>query len=436
VNDGVPESWASLSEISMLGGCLLLAFLVAGAISALVLLARMRSDGLLPDDESLPARALLERLRSVLLALSIAFLLSSCAVVVAFSNWAGVLLRDHGWPAAMAGWFLLALVLLFGSVLAKALALSKPVGFARGAQPLVWIIHILIWPLSKLLERSVAHLTPTLWALELSPPFSGQEIRGILADDDATSLMEDDELDWARSIFELGDTEIREIMLPRIDVVGLEVDTPLDEAVRLAAEARYTRLPVWEGSQDRILGLLHAKDLLASTVRGGGASVRSLLRKVHFLPESKKIDEALREFRDGRVHLAVVVDEYGGTAGIVTLEDILEEIVGEIRDEFDQERELVHIVDSHRAIIDPRIDLDDLNELLALDLPTDEVDTLGGLLYQLCGRVPERGDDVAHGELSFTVDRVERQRIRQVTLVAPQPLPNAPAANLPEGTTG
>jgi CBS domain containing-hemolysin-like protein len=436
VNDGVPESLAGLGEFSLLGGFLLLSFLAAGAISSLVLLARMRRDGLLPNDASLPARSLLERLRNVLLALSIAFLLSSCAVVVLFAGPIGTIQRDHGRLVAVAAWPLLVLALLFGSVLAKALALSKPVGYARAAAPLVWLIHLLLWPLTKLLERSVARLTPTLWALELSPPFSGQEIRGILADEDAAALMEDDELDWARSIFELGDTEIREIMLPRIDMVGLDVDTDLNEAVRIAAEARYTRLPVWEGSQDRILGLLHAKDLLAAAVRGSGVSVRSLLRKVHFLPESKKIDEALREFRDGRVHLAVVVDEYGGTAGIVTLEDILEEIVGEIRDEFDQERELVHYVDSHRAIIDPRIDLDDLNALLGLNLPTDEVDTLGGLLYQLCGRVPERGDDVTYGDLNFTVDRVERQRIRQVTLTAPQALASAPGAKLQEGTSG
>jgi putative hemolysin len=144
--------------------------------------------------------------------------------------------------------------------------------------------------------------------------------------------------------------------------------------------------------------------------------VRELLRPVHFLPESKKIDEALREFRDGRIHLAVVVDEYGGTAGIVTLEDILEEIVGEIRDEFDEEGELVRPIDEKSAVIDPRIDLDDLNELFALDLPTEESDTLGGLLYSLCGRVPSRGDEVEYEGLRFTIDRVERQRIRQVTM--------------------
>jgi CBS domain containing-hemolysin-like protein len=240
--------------------------------------------------------------------------------------------------------------------------------------------------------------------------------------------MEEDEVDWARSIFELRDTELREIMVPRIDTVGLDVNTPAAEAVRLVAQAHYTRLPVWDGSPDKILGLVLAKDLLAAQARGEAFTVRQILRRIEFLPESKRVDEALSEFRERRVHLAVVVDEYGGTAGIVTLEDILEEVFGEIRDEFDQEGELIRIVDARRAVIDPRIDLDDLNEALNLDLPTEESDTLAGFLYQRLGRVPVRGDEVGHGSVRFMIDRVERQRIRQVTLQSDQPLPPSEAA--------
>ena len=266
-------------------------------------------------------------------------------------------------------------------------------------------------------------MVPAIWTLDLSPPLSGSEIRDLIADEEASAHMEQDELNWARSVFELGETEIREIMVPRIDMIALDVETTFDEALAFAAGASFTRLPVYEENPDRILGVLHTKDLLAASVRGQAPSVRELLRPVHFLPESKPIDEALVEFREGRIHLAVVVDEYGGTAGIVTLEDILEEIVGEIRDEFDdQEGELVRIVEPKVAVIDPRVDLDDLNEMLSLELPADESDTLGGLLYQLCGKVPVRGDTVEHEDLRFTIDRVERQRIRQVTMRSPTPL--------------
>ena len=155
-------------------------------------------------------------------------------------------------------------------------------------------------------------VVPAIWTLDFSPPLSGSEIRGLLADEEASAHMERDEVAWARSVFELSETEIREIMVPRIDMVSLDVRTSFEEALRFAAGASFTRLPVYEENPDRILGVLHTKDLLAASVRGEQATLRDLLRPVHFLPESKPIDEALVEFREGRIHLAVVVDEYGG----------------------------------------------------------------------------------------------------------------------------
>lgn len=405
----------------------LTASLLTGAISALVTLFRWRRDGVVTQGQSLPAHHLRRQLREALVASSIGYFACASAAVALLPRamaGAGFLDSRASWAIAYVLFFL---VLLLSSVLAKSVAIARPIGFARFVEPLVWTFHLALWPLTRALGVLVRRFSPSLRALELSPPLSGPELRDILSDREASALMEDDEADWARSIFELRDTEIREIMVPRIDMVGLEVNTAPDEAIRLAAQASYTRLPVWEGSPDKILGLVHAKDLLAAQVRGQSFTVRQLLRRIPFLPESKRVDEALSEFREGRVHLAVVVDEYGGTAGIVTLEDILEEVFGEIRDEFDQEGELVRISSSTTAIIDPRIDLDDLNDLLHLELPTEESDTLAGFIYQLLGRVPLRGDSVEHGELRFTIDRVERQRIRQVTLVSARALPN-PAA--------
>lgn len=415
---------------------LVLAFLFSGGISALVTLLRMQSGGFIADDREttdLPVPGLLARGRGVLLSLSVGFLTAASLAASSLPRCVASHLDPGfvGWIGIWAGFFA---ALLLGSMLTKALALSRPVGFAKATSGLIWMLYLTLWVPMTLLRVILERVAPSLWAQELSPPFSGQEIRGLLADEEATALMEDDELNWARSIFELGDTELREIMVPRIDVVGLDVDTPLEDAVQFAAGASYTRLPVWEGSQDRMLGLLHTKDLLKAQARGETPTVRQLLRRVHYLPESKKIDEALAEFREGRIHLAIVVDEYGGTAGIVTLEDILEEIVGEIRDEFDQEGELVRLVDDHQAVIDPRIDLDDLNDQLGLELPAEENDTLGGLLYALGGKVPTRGDTLELDGLQFTVDRVERQRIKQVTLRAanalrdgePDPLPRTP----------
>jgi CBS domain containing-hemolysin-like protein len=393
---------------------LLLSALVSGAVSAVANVRRMKSSGMLgTEDAGIPGSGLIERARPVLLALNLAFvgfaILSAIELYLAADGrMAGALV-----VAVTFGWLVLVILL---SVLAKALALDGALGYLRAVTGFVWVLHVLLRPLTWLLERLADRIAPQLWSLDLAPPLSGVEIREILDDEDASEFMEGDEVNWARSIFELGDTEIREIMVPRIDMVGIDVNTGFADALPIAAASRFTRLPVYEGNPDRILGLLHTKDMLSASVRGEQPTIRQLLRPVHFLPESKPIDEALAEFREGRIHLAVVVDEYGGTAGIVALEDILEEIVGEIRDEFDQEGELLRPIDEHAVIIDPRINIDDLNEALGLDLPDEESDTLGGLLYQISGRVPSRGDRLDHEDLEFTIDRVERQRIRQVTL--------------------
>jgi CBS domain containing-hemolysin-like protein len=393
---------------------LLLSALVSGAVSAVANVRRMKRAGILSaEDAEIPGAGLVERARPVLIALSIAYVGFAAASVVSIYLVASARLSNWTALASTVGWLLL--VVLF-SVLAKALALGGALGYLRAVTGFVWALHIVLRPFTRVVEMLADRIAPQLWSLDLAPPLSGVEIREILEDEDASEFMEGEEVNWARSIFELGDTEIREIMVPRIDMVGIDVSTGFADALPIAAASRFTRLPVYEGNPDRILGLLHTKDMLSASVRGEQPTIRQLLRPVHFLPESKPIDEALAEFREGRIHLAVVVDEYGGTAGIVALEDILEEIVGEIRDEFDQEGELLRPIDEHAVIIDPRINIDDLNEALGLQLPTDEIDTLGGLLYQIAGSVPSRGDRLDHEDLEFTIDRVERQRIRQVTL--------------------
>lgn len=417
------------APLLLASGLLLHALAVAGG-SAVVTVGRMRNGGMAGEEPGdLPARPLFDRSGTLLLSLALASLaglgLSAAALpgLVAVLGAGGALAG----LAAGLGWMLLAAL---ATLLARVAGVSRPLVALRALQPPLWVLLVLGWVPARALARLLERLGPGVSGLEhLNAPLSGEEIRGLLADGANTGLVEGEGVEWARSIFELRQTELSEIMVPRIDMAGMEVETEFAEAVRIAASSRYTRLPVWEGSQDRILGVLHSKDLLAAHARGEAPSIRQLLRPVHFLPESKRIDEALAEFREGRVHLAVVVDEYGGTAGIVTLEDMLEEIVGEIRDEYDQEGELVRVLDGRRAVIDPRVDIDDLNDLLGLELPAEDHDTLGGLLYARLGRVPGRGDSVElEGGLHFTVDRVERQRIRQVTLRSEGELSRPPQA--------
>jgi CBS domain containing-hemolysin-like protein len=189
---------------------------------------------------------------------------------------------------------------------------------------------------------------------------------------------------------------------------------------------------------DRITGLLYAKDLLAlvaeGRLAGEGRVVGDLARPAYFIPESKKIDEVLAEFRHKRIHMAIVIDEYGGTAGLVTLEDVLEEIVGEIEDEFDDRERLYEWLDERTLRVDPKIDLEDLQELLGVPLPAEEgSETLAGLVYQAAGRVPDAGDQVTIADLTVVVEAVEDQRILRVRIVAPEPLPGHASALRAEG---
>jgi CBS domain containing-hemolysin-like protein len=216
-------------------------------------------------------------------------------------------------------------------------------------------------------------------------------------------------------------------MIPRIDILALEANTTLDEAVAVLNQSGHSRLPVFEETIDNVIGLLYAKDLLRVPAEGQSlSSLRSLLRPAYFVPEAKKVDELLREMQSRSVHMALVVDEYGGIAGLVTLEDIVEEIVGEIRDEYDQsEEQLYEKISDDEYIFHGRIDLDDFNNVMGTHIPKDVADTLGGLIYSQIGRVPIGGEQVQVDSLVLTVEQVSGRRIRRVKAVRRSIIPEA-----------
>jgi len=229
-------------------------------------------------------------------------------------------------------------------------------------------------------------------------------------------LLEQEEQKMIVSIFRLGDTLVREIMIPRIDILALDVNTPIEQTMDALQQSGHSRVPVFRDSVDNILGLLYAKDLLGIWREGKReVSLSDHLRQAYFVPEAKKVDELLAELQAKRIHMAIVVDEYGGVAGLVTLEDIVEEIVGEIRDEYDQAEELVYqAINDDEYLFQGRIDLDDFNDIMGTQLPNSEADTLSGLIYSRIGRVPTAGDNVQIEGLQLTVEQVSGQRIRKV----------------------
>jgi CBS domain containing-hemolysin-like protein len=222
------------------------------------------------------------------------------------------------------------------------------------------------------------------------------------------------------SIFEFGDTLVREVMVPRIDVVAVEVNSRLSDALAVIIQAGHSRIPVYEETIDNIVGMLYAKDLLRYWCQPGednpdALKLRDILRDVFYVPETKKVDELLQELQQRKVHIAVVVDEYGGTAGLVTIEDILEEIVGEIQDEYDTDEEAsVEVITPDEVIFNGRVAVDDVNQTLNVELPTDSGDTLGGLIYSSLGRVPVAGDKARIRDVELSVLAVAGRRIKKV----------------------
>jgi CBS domain containing-hemolysin-like protein len=231
------------------------------------------------------------------------------------------------------------------------------------------------------------------------------------------AAIESEERELIHSIFEFGDTVVREVMLPRPDMVSVEADATVDEAVAAAIGAGVSRLPAYEDTTDNIKGLVYLKDLVARSSQGEGSEpVRGSWRDAHFVPESKRVAELLREMQKDKFHMAIVVDEYGGTAGLVTMEDLLEEIVGEITDEYDVDEPTVEELDDGRLRVPGRTPIDEVNERLDVDLPNDEWDTVGGLVFNTLGHVPVEGECLTVDGLEFCAERIDGRRIVTVVI--------------------
>jgi CBS domain containing-hemolysin-like protein len=237
-------------------------------------------------------------------------------------------------------------------------------------------------------------------------------------------VIEADEREMIQGVIGLEDTEVRELMVPRINIVALDVNAPLDDVRRLTTEWGHSRLPVYDGDLDSIIGVLYVKDLFCAP-REGAISLASLARRAFVVPETKKVDALLEEFKRRKIHIAIVADEFGGTAGLITLEDILEEIVGEIEDEHDRGRSQIEQLGDGLIRVDGVVPLREIAEALEMDLPEQKFETIGGLIYDKVGGVPEVGRTIQDLGLSLTIEEMDGQRIRRVRVSrAAPPVPH------------
>ncbi len=230
-------------------------------------------------------------------------------------------------------------------------------------------------------------------------------------------ILNEEKKEMIRGIEDLSQTSVKEVMVPRIDVDFISVDTPGDELIAKVRESGHSRFPVYSESIDNVIGVLYVKDLIYSFQKKQPLELDKIIRKAYFVPESKRIDTLLREFKRRHLHIAIAIDEYGGIAGIITMEDIIEEIVGDIQDEFDNEREDIITIGGDMWLCDARVDLDDVNEELGADFPSEDFDSLGGFVFDLFGKIPVKFEKTSWNGFDFIVQDMEGHRINMIKII-------------------
>lgn len=310
-------------------------------------------------------------------------------------------------------------IFVLAEVIPRTIALQHVDGVALIAAIPVFLLGVGLGPLGRVLVLAGNACMVALPGRGLPRgPFLGEdEMRDLHKGVENDEEFEEEEQELIDSIFGFGDTVVREVMVPRPDMVIVPSDTTLDQALDTSLTAGYSRIPVYEGDSDNVVGVTYAKDLMKHIHDSSASvSVKVLARPPLFVPEQKKVAELLREMQQQHVHMAIVIDEYGGTAGLVTIEDLIEEIVGEIIDEYDQEEPLVEPIDDDTIRVDAKMQISEVNELLGADLPHEEWDTVGGLVFDLTGRVPVQGETVRYDSIEFRTERVTGRRIKKVII--------------------
>lgn len=308
-------------------------------------------------------------------------------------------------------------IVILAEITPKLIALNKPLEVSKKLSGLLYFFFFILGPLSRLISRSTRFLEKSV--PRPSDSLSSDDLKAIAEVGELHGSIHGDEREIIENVIEFGNTYVREIMTSRVNIIAISTKNTLKEVLDLIREKSVSRLPVYENDIDNIIGVIHSKDLLPYINSDLGETTinwKTLSRKAFFIPTTKKLDDLLKDFQREKTHIAIVVDEYGGTEGVITLDDVLEEIIGEISDEYTESVELFTRKKSGSYIFDAKIDLDDMADILSVPLTTDddEYETLGGLIYHVLERIPEEGESILFKGLDIRVEKMVNNRLSKV----------------------
>ncbi len=429
-------AWAYLGfegivELILIGLAALLLGFVSLAEAALVSIDPVRVRQLAGEGDRRAALLadLVARRQEILSSLVIAINFS-ILVIASLVTALTIQLWGAGWvPAATA--VTVVLILILCEIAPKSYSAHQPDRVAPRVARAVALLHRALRPPAAALNRIAQFLIArvvvpilggTPWAQEHA--FSDDEIKQLVTAGERGGEVQEEEAELIHGVIEFADKVAREVMVPRTDMVCLPKLAPPADAVRVIDQHGHSRIPIYDGDLDHISGIVYAKDLLAQLAQGSpAATLAEVARPAHFVPESNKLADLLREMRQRRVHMVIVIDEYGGTAGLLTIEGLLEEIVGEIVDEYDREEQQIRMIGADEAIVDARASVDDVAEAFGVELPEGEFDSIGGFVLDRMGHLPAAGEETEDSGLRLRVEQVNAHRIQnlRITRIRPEP---------------
>lgn len=364
---------------------------------------------------------MLQKPRELLATILIGNTFANIVTAVGAAVLTGRIIAIFGWPQLLV--FTIEIIVLsfviviLAEITPKLLAINNPLSISQKLSGTLYLFFVVLSPFSKLLSNSTRFLEKKI----PSPPesISSEDLKTIAEVGEKHGSIHEDEREIIENVIEFGKTYVREIMTSRVNISAISTENTLEDVLDLIRERGISRLPVYEKNIDNIIGVIHSKDLLPYIHTDFGKAAinwKTLARKPFFIPPTKKLDDLLRDFQQEKTHIAIVVDEYGGTEGIITLDDVLEEIIGEISDEYTEPVELYTRNKSGKYLFDAKIDLDDMADILSMDLTTDEdeYETLGGLIYHILERIPEEGEKIDFKGLRLCIHKMDNNRLLKV----------------------